>query len=223
MGCVKYCLIAWMFKTIHSTTVLVPTGTAAQCRRREPPVLNARRSGGEWDVCHCTKFYRAATEQGFVEVAARLSLVVWGAYYSPLALEAIVTGVGAATRGLRFWLSTATAPPFKTMASKLPHERLNQAPNFDYLICKVLFKPIHSTSVLVPIGTAHPLPVPSGTGASSAGAGGEWDVCNCTEFHRAATGPSIIEVAARWSLVGWHTSYSPPTHRHQQPVPEGTG
>ena len=131
VGCVKYCLIARMFKPIYSTTVLVPTGTAAQCRRREPPVLDARRSGGEWDVCHCTKFDRAATEQGFVVVAARLSLVMWGAYYSPPALEAIVTGVDAVTRGLRLWLSTATAPPFKTM------DQTN-----------------HSTIFLVPIGTA---------------------------------------------------------------------
>ena len=32
-------------------------------------------------------------------------------------------------------------------------------------------------SVLVPTGTVHPLPVPSGTGSMSHGAGGEWDVC----------------------------------------------
>ena len=39
---------------IGSTTVLVPTGTAAPCRRRESPVLDAQGTGGEWDVCHDT-------------------------------------------------------------------------------------------------------------------------------------------------------------------------
>ena len=96
------------------------------------------------------------------------------------------------------------------MASMLPHERLNQAPIFNYLICKVLLKPILSTTVLVPTGTSHPLPVPSGTGASSAGAGGEWDVCNCTEFDRAATEQGFVVVAARLSLVVWGAYYSPP-------------
>ena len=141
-------------------------------------------------MCHCTKFDRAATAPGFVVVAARLSLVVWGAYYSRPALEAIVTGVDAATRGLRLWLSTATAPPFKTMASKLPHERLNRAPIFDYLICKVLFKPIHSTTVLVPTGTSHPLPVPSGTGSLSEGCRRR---VGCVPLHRVSSSRNWAE------------------------------
>ena len=33
--------------------------------------------------------------------------------------------------------------------------------------------------------------------------GGEWSVCHGAKRHRAATGPSLMEVAARLSLVVW--------------------
>ena len=36
-----------------------------------------KRTGGEWDVCHWAEFHRAAMGQHLVEVAARLSWVVW--------------------------------------------------------------------------------------------------------------------------------------------------
>ena len=47
--------------------------------------------GGESDVSHGAKLYRAATEPSLTEVAARLRLVVWLAYYSPPALAASKT------------------------------------------------------------------------------------------------------------------------------------
>ena len=47
--------------TQYSTTFLVPQGTAAPCRRREPTVFEATGAGGESDVCHCTELRRAAT------------------------------------------------------------------------------------------------------------------------------------------------------------------
>ena len=43
-------------------------------------------------MCHGTKLYRAATVPSLIEVAARLRLVVWLAYYSPPALVASKTG-----------------------------------------------------------------------------------------------------------------------------------
>ena len=55
------------------------------------------RTGGEWDVYQVTELYRAATGPSFVEVAARLSLVVWRAYCSPPAPGASIT-VGSRRR-----------------------------------------------------------------------------------------------------------------------------
>ena len=57
-------------------------------------------TGGECDVCHCTKHHRAATGQSLMEVAARLNLVVRGAFYSPPALSLLEPAAHAAGMGL---------------------------------------------------------------------------------------------------------------------------
>ena len=64
-------------KPIRSTTFLVPTGTAAPCRRRQPTVLLARTqaASGMFAIAHRSN--RAATGPSPVKVAARLCLVVW--------------------------------------------------------------------------------------------------------------------------------------------------
>ena len=51
-----------------STIFLVPTGTAAPCRRREPPVLAGEDAGGELAVHHTTKYNRAATPQDLAQL-----------------------------------------------------------------------------------------------------------------------------------------------------------
>ena len=60
---------------IRSPTFLVPTGTAAQCRRCKPPVSRAASAGGEWEANHPTKHNRAAISLSSAQL--RLDRVWW--------------------------------------------------------------------------------------------------------------------------------------------------
>ena len=94
-----------------STIFLVPTGTAAPCRRREPPVLAGEDAGGEWAVHHTTKYNRAATPQDFAQL--RLDEAVCHGTHPTRRLCAVLpkpaahaAGMGLPSlSGLRQWLN----------------------------------------------------------------------------------------------------------------------
>ena len=76
--------------------------------------------------------------------------------------------------------------------------------------------------LLSPDRDGSPKPAVTTAGLDAKRTGGEWDVCQCQEFHSsrnsAATGPSFVEVAARFSLVVWLAKCSPPALAAQETV-----